>query len=831
MSGRFLGLASGVVALGVLAVWPLVQDWDVRGADAEKDRPSATPAVTVHVKSPAQPARVNPRIFGLVCAEMITKGLLDEPEYVAAIADLQLKIFLYPGGSASYWHHPTGKGGLNARPEEVKKSAKGGELSRWMEQTSGPDRFGQYIELVKKSRAEALFVANIMHGNPAELDEFLQRLKKEGVPVAAVALGQEMHLSPGVVGLGLDEYVKRIKPHIELVRQKYPGVLIAAPATPVGRIDREVDRFHEWNRTVAKVPGLDGFTQYGWTEFGGVGRRVERRPPEEGWPAYRDFVATFATKQLPIYWRDWGKDKKFLMTQWGTHRDQNSPLQGVHLANMYFFLTKYNAAHNDYFAAATLSIPLAGVEGLSGRQPGVSYRTKVTLYASYLYSKPFRHLFDGSRRLLEARVAPTGDVQALAAINDAGERLLYVLNPGPRTSLSGVTVDGEKLAPEQRVHVEAAFAPPASDPLPVAVVDAEKALQDVVLEPWSLTLLRWRVANKPDSPGASPAGAPPGRTEGNPPAKTSAGDGNRARRPADGRPGGGRFNFQPVPGLTEKEFVYKKTPQGELKLIVTFPPEWKASDRRPGVVFFSGGAWANSLINQFKDRAEYFAGRGMVAARADYRAFRSHQTGPDKAVEDARSAVRWLRAHAAELGLDPNRIAAGGSSAGGHLAACTATPAAPDTEGEDRTISCAPNALLMVNCVADLLGMEQSDKFQQRVPGGKEMADRLSPIRHLGKHTPPTLILDGDGDRWFEMAKTFVDTLTSHGVRAELWIAPGEGHPFSNFSPWREASMAKMDEFLASLGWLQGPPTIQVPAEAKWQRYTPRGKNGARPGE
>lgn len=92
----------------------------------------------VTVTTPAHPARVNPRVYGLVCAEMITKGYLDEPEYVDAVVDLQFKVLLYPGGSASYWHHPTGQGGLNARPEEVQKSARG-ELSRWMSQTSGPD--------------------------------------------------------------------------------------------------------------------------------------------------------------------------------------------------------------------------------------------------------------------------------------------------------------------------------------------------------------------------------------------------------------------------------------------------------------------------------------------------------------------------------------------------------------------------------------------------------------------------------------------------------------------------------------------------------------------
>lgn len=400
-----------------------------------------------------------------------------------------------------------------------------------------------------------------------------------------------------------------------------------------------------------------------------------------------------------------------------------------------------------------------------------------------------------------------------AARTAEGSLLLYLLHPGPQRPLGEVRFEGRALAPTTRAQVESAFAAPEGAGAPVAVFSGEKPLREVVLEPWSLTLLRL----PPEALRADSAGAATARPE--PEAQAPTEPKARAARKAAALAGRSRLPFTPPPGLTEREFVYKQTPQGELKLIVTFPADWNASDRRPGVVFFSGGAWANSNINQFKDRAEYFAGRGMVAARADYRAFQTHGTGPDKAVEDARSAMRWLRAHAAELGLDPDRLAAGGSSAGGHLAACTATPVAPDDPGDDRRIACAPNALLMVNCVADFRGMDQTEKFQQRVPGGAEMGVRLSPARHLGPNWPPTLILDGDRDKWFELAQTFVDQLTAHGVRAELWIAPGGDHPFSNFSPWREASMAKMDEFLASLGWLEGPPAIVVPPGATWRRY------------
>src|SRR5262245_1847736 len=124
-------------------------------------------------------------------------------------------------------------------------------------------------------------------------------------------------------------------------------------------------------------------------------------------------------------------------------------------------------------------------------------------------------------------------------------------------------------------------------------------------------------------------------------------------------------------GSVEK-YVFKKTADAELAIHLHFPADWKASDQRPAIVFFFGGGWTSGSVEQFRPQAEYLAGRGMVAARADYRVKSRQNVTPDKCVEDCKSAVRWLRQHAAALGIDPNRIAAGGGSAGGHTAAATA---------------------------------------------------------------------------------------------------------------------------------------------------------------
>ena len=107
-----------------------------------------------------------------------------------------------------------------------------------------------------------------------------------------------------------------------------------------------------------------------------------------------------------------------------------------------------------------------------------------------------------------------------------------------------------------------------------------------------------------------------------------------------------------------KSYSYKKTKEADLRIYLHFPPGWKATDRRPAVVFFFGGGWLHGSADQFIPQAEYLAGRGLVAARADYRVGNRHGVSPDQCVEDAKSAVRWLRKNAADLGIDPDRIAA-----------------------------------------------------------------------------------------------------------------------------------------------------------------------------
>jgi acetyl esterase/lipase len=274
---------------------------------------------------------------------------------------------------------------------------------------------------------------------------------------------------------------------------------------------------------------------------------------------------------------------------------------------------------------------------------------------------------------------------------------------------------------------------------------------------------------------------------------------------------------------TSKTFVYKRTPKGDLEIEVFFPADWKASDHRPAIVFFFGGGWTNGKRSQFENQSKYLAGRGMVAATADYRIKSKHQSTPDQSVEDAKSAVRWMRSKAAELGIDPDKLAAGGGSAGGHLAASTALCPGLDADGEDKNISSKPNALVLFNPVVDITAA--SSYLSGTAEEKEKAAKAISPILYLDKQTPPAVFFFGTADRLAAQGKAYVDKAAAIGVRAELYTAEGMGHGFFNRTPWQDSTLRVADQFLTSLGYLKGDPTIAAPdAKATLKKEPASGK-------
>jgi acetyl esterase len=250
--------------------------------------------------------------------------------------------------------------------------------------------------------------------------------------------------------------------------------------------------------------------------------------------------------------------------------------------------------------------------------------------------------------------------------------------------------------------------------------------------------------------------------------------------------------------------VYKKVGDTGLKLFVEKPTGWKASDRRPAIVFYFGGGWVGGSPNQFLQQSVHFSTRGMVGIRVQYRVIPKDDKGPPlMCVADAKSALRYVRAHAAELGIDPNRIAAAGGSAGGHLAAFATLVPGLDDPNDDLKVSPKGNAMVLFNPVFN------NGPGQWGHGRVGERYREFSPAHHITKDAPPAIVFLGDKDALIPVSvlEDFQAKMRAAGVRCDTRVFPGAAHGFFN----RDANgiagytetLAAADQFLVSLGWLK----------------------------
>lgn len=260
--------------------------------------------------------------------------------------------------------------------------------------------------------------------------------------------------------------------------------------------------------------------------------------------------------------------------------------------------------------------------------------------------------------------------------------------------------------------------------------------------------------------------------------------------------------------------IYKTVAGRELYLTIVNPPEWKATDKRPAMVFFHGGGWTGGTPTQFTQHSAYLATRGLVCIQVQYRLLdKKTNEPPVNCIHDARSAMRWVHSHAAELGIDPQRIGAGGGSAGGHLAAFVGMVDGVDDPQDDLKVSPKANALALFNPVFDN-GPNQGW-------GTARVGDRykeFSPAHNISSDDPPTIVFLGTQDKLIPVpvVERFKAGMTKAGVRCEAVFYEGQGHGFFNpgkggTSQYYYETLLATDRFLTSLGWLQGEPTLKMP--------------------
>ena len=263
--------------------------------------------------------------------------------------------------------------------------------------------------------------------------------------------------------------------------------------------------------------------------------------------------------------------------------------------------------------------------------------------------------------------------------------------------------------------------------------------------------------------------------------------------------------YPPVIEGTQSE-TYRKVGETELKAWI-FEPAQKSAKPLPAIVFFFGGGWVGGSPTQFEPQSRHLAARGMVAIVADYRVKTRQDAKPADCVADAKACVRWVRANAARLGIDSKRIAVGGGSAGGHLAASVATLPGLDDAKDDKSVSCLPNALVLFNpgtVMAPFPGLDLKG-FGAGLDKSKFGCEptEISPLHHVKKGTPPTIIFHGKADTTvpYSTVEKFAEVMKTAGNRCELVGYEGQPHGFFNKAKYAE-TLAATDAFLVSLGYL-----------------------------
>jgi len=242
-------------------------------------------------------------------------------------------------------------------------------------------------------------------------------------------------------------------------------------------------------------------------------------------------------------------------------------------------------------------------------------------------------------------------------------------------------------------------------------------------------------------------------------------------------------------------YVYRDLKPEPLRLFVVKPDGWRTGDRRPVMVYFFGGAWTHGDPTKSIGWARMAAKWGMVGIAPDYRTIDRFGTTPVEATADARAAIRWVEDHAAELGVDTNRIVVGGSSAGGHLALWTAIAKAPFGSKAEESPTIKPAALLLISAPGDTT-REAWDNDPKKIERfGPHIGD-VSPLQNLDAKMPPVIMFHGDADPTvpYRIAVALHDKLVATSNTCEFTTIHGGGHGIP--PDWKDKSREMIKDFL-----------------------------------
>jgi len=220
---------------------------------------------------------------------------------------------------------------------------------------------------------------------------------------------------------------------------------------------------------------------------------------------------------------------------------------------------------------------------------------------------------------------------------------------------------------------------------------------------------------------------------------------------------------------------------------------------QPAIVLVHGGGWRSGTRRNLAPMAIRLAQRGYAAATVSYRL--SPEARYPAAVDDVRQSVRWLRAHTGQYGIDPERIAIAGGSAGGQIASLV---------GVTGRGGSALQAIINIDGLSDFTSaaarLHEDDPAKKPSSAGAwfggnyaekaALWHEASPLFHVNARTPPVLFIGSGQTRFSTGREVMVERLTEHGVASSVLVLPGTPHSFWLFDPWLEPTIDAMDAFL-----------------------------------
>lgn len=267
------------------------------------------------------------------------------------------------------------------------------------------------------------------------------------------------------------------------------------------------------------------------------------------------------------------------------------------------------------------------------------------------------------------------------------------------------------------------------------------------------------------------------------------------------------FTSDPSSVISKIDVIYGEVNGIQLKLDLHSPEKF---GNYPGILILHGGGWLGGSKKQFTNMSKELAARGYVVANADYR-FASEARFPG-AVSDAKTAVRWMRAHAKDLNLNSDLIIGAGFSAGGHLISMLGTTGdSGKFEGEAgwSEFSSALQGAFVMGAGVDQVARVEAAKgrtikncvifFGGELDEKREIYEQGSPITHVDIKTAPFFFYDGEFDRPGVRYVKMREKMDQYKVPHYFEMLPKLKHGAWNKPEFRPQVVNKIDEFIKKL--------------------------------